>query len=93
MRKLPIGTQSFNLVRSRDMAYADKTGVMYRMIKNFRQCFIARPPCFGKSLLLNALESLFSKGTEMFSGLAIEKLWTGKTFKVLHLDFSGIDSS
>lgn len=93
MRKLPKGTQSFNAVRSMDMAYVDKTDIMYRMIKSCRQCFIARPPCFGKSLLLNALESLFSKGTEMFSGLAIEKLWTGKTFKVLHLDFSGIDSS
>ena len=93
MRKLPIGTQSFNLVRSRDMAYADKTGVMYRMIKNFRQCFIARPPCFGKSLLLNALESLFSKGTEMFRGLAIEKLWTEKTCMVQHPGFSGIDCS
>ena len=93
MRKLPKGTQSFNAVRSMDMAYVDKTDIMYRMIKSCRLCFIARPPCFGKSLLLNALESLFSKGTEMFSGLAIEKLWTGKTFKVLHLDFSGIDSS
>ena len=93
MRKLPKGTQSFNAVRSMDMAYVDKTDIMYRMIKSCRQCFIARPPCFGKSLLLNALESLFSKGTEMFSGLAIEKLWTGKTFKVLHLDFSGIDCS
>lgn len=93
MRKLPIGRQDFGLVRMKNMAYVDKTGIMYRMIKGCRQCFIARPPCFGKSLLLNALESLFSKGTEMFSGLAIEKLWTGKTFKVLHLDFSGIDSS
>lgn len=91
MRKLPIGRQDFGLVRMKNMAYVDKTGIMYRMIKGCRQCFIARPPCFGKSLLLNALESLFSKGTEMFRGLAIEKLWTEKACKVLHPGFSGID--
>lgn len=50
MRKLPIGRQDFGLVRMKNMAYVDKTGIMYRMIKGCRQCFIARPPCFGKSL-------------------------------------------
>ena len=89
MRKLPKGTQSFNAVRSMDMAYVDKTDIMYRMIKSCRQCFIARPPCFGKSLLLNALESLFSKGREMFKGLAIEKLWTEMVCKMIRFSFAG----
>ena len=93
MRELPIGTQSFNLVRMMDMAYVDKTDLICRLVEDHDQCFIARPPCFGKSLLITALESLFSKGTEMFRGLALGKLWTEKTYKVLHFDFSGIDCS
>ena len=61
-----------------------------RMIENYRWNFFARPRLFGKSLLVSTLESLFSRGTLMFKGLAIEKLWTDKTYKVIHLDFSRI---
>ena len=72
------------------MVYVDKTASIYQMIKSGRQFFISRPRRFGKSLLVSTLESLFSKGTEMFKGLAIEKVWTDKTYKVIHLDFSGV---
>ena len=90
MKELPTGTQSFDMIRSADMVYVDKTAIIYRMIKSGRQNFISRPRRFGKSLLVSTLESLFSKGTEMFKGLAIEKLWTDRTYRVLHFDFSGI---
>ena len=90
MKMLPTGTQSFNVIRSSDMVYVDKTASIYQMIKSGRQFFISRPRRFGKSLLVSTLESLFSKGTEMFKGLAIEKVWTDKTYKVIHLDFSGV---
>ena len=55
------------------MVYVDKTDIICRMIENNDQCFISRPRRFGKSLLVSTLESLFSRGTEMFKGLAIEK--------------------
>ena len=90
MKMLPTGTQSFNVIRSSDMVYVDKTASIYQMIKSGRQFFISRPRRFGKSLLVSTLESLFSKGTEMFKGLAIEKVWTDKTYKVIHLDFSRV---
>ena len=80
MKELPTGTQSFDMIRSADMVYVDKTAIIYRMIKSGRQNFISRPRRFGKSLLVSTLESLFSRGTEMFKGLAIEKLWTDRTF-------------
>ena len=35
------------------------------------------PHFFGKSLLVSALESLFSKDRDRFNGMAIEKLCTG----------------
>ena len=90
MKKLPIGKQSFDAVRAGDMVYVDKTDIIFRMIQNLDQCFISRPRRFGKSLLVSTLESLFSRGTEMFKGLAIEKLWTDVKYKVMHLDFSYI---
>ena len=90
MKKLPIGKQSFDAVRAGDMVYVDKTAIIFRMIENNDQCFISRPRRFGKSLLVSTLESLFSRGTEMFKGLAIEKLWTDVKYKVMHLDFSYI---
>ena len=90
MKELPVGVQDFETLMTKGMVYADKTDIIYRMIENYRWNFIARPRLFGKSLLVSTLESLFSQGTLMFKGLAIEKLWTDKTYKVIHLDFSCI---
>ena len=56
------------------MFYADRTDIICRLTEDCDQCFITRPHFFGKSLLVSALESLFSKDREMFKGLAIEKL-------------------
>ena len=91
MKKLPIGKQSFDALRAGGMVYVDKTDIIFRMIENNDQCFISRPRRFGKSLLVSTLESLFSRGTEMFKGLAIEKLWTERTYRVMHFDFSGLE--
>ena len=91
MKKLPIGKQSFDALRSLGMVYVDKTDIIFRMIENLDQCFISRPRRLGKSLLVSTLESLFSRGTEMFKGLAIEKLWTERTYRVMHFDFSGLE--
>ena len=90
MKKLPTGKQGFDAIRTGNMVYVDKTDIIFRMIENNNQCFISRPRRFGKSLLVSTLESLFSRGTEMFKGLAIEKLWTERTYRVLRFDFSGI---
>ena len=90
MKELPIRVQNFETLMTNGMVYADKTDIIYRMIENYRWNFFARPRLFGKSLLVSTLESLFSRGTLMFKGLAIEKLWTDKTYKVIHLDFSRI---
>lgn len=90
MKELPIGVQDFETLMTNGMVYVDKTDIIYRMIENYSWNFIARPRLFGKSLLVSTLESLFSRGTGMFKGLAIEKLWTDKTYSVIHLAFSRI---
>ena len=90
MKELPVGVQDFETLMTNGMVYADKTGIIYQLVNNYRWNFIARPRLFGKSLLVSTLESLFSRGTGMFKGLAIEKLWTDKTYSVIHLDFSSL---
>ena len=52
--------------------------------------FISRPRRFGKTLLVSTFESLFRNGIRDFKGLAIETIWTDKTYKVVRLDFSEI---
>ena len=50
--------------------------------------FLSRPRRFGKSLLVSTFESLFRYGLRDFEGLAIEPLWSDRTYRVLRLDFS-----
>ena len=40
MKMLPTGTQSFNVIRSSDMVYVDKTASIYQMIKSGRQFYL-----------------------------------------------------
>jgi hypothetical protein len=59
MRHLPIGTQSFEIMRTKDLLYVDKTRDIYRLITGRRVVFLSRPRRFGKSLLLSTLEAVF----------------------------------
>lgn len=34
MKKLPLGKQSFDVIRTEDMVYVDKTDIICRMIEN-----------------------------------------------------------
>ncbi|MDR2616722.1 MAG: AAA family ATPase [Endomicrobium sp.] len=53
MKKLPIGTQSFEVLRRSDDIYVDKTEHIYNLISNGRIYFLSRPRRFGKSLLVD----------------------------------------
>ncbi|MDR1103951.1 MAG: AAA family ATPase, partial [Endomicrobium sp.] len=46
---LPIGTQSFEVLRNSDSVYVDKTKHMHDLISNGRIYFLSRPRRFGKS--------------------------------------------
>ena len=89
LRKLPIGIQSFEKLRSEGFLYVDKTALAYRLIKAGNPCFLSRPRRFGKSLLLSTFEAYFEGKKELFKGLAIEQLeqdWF--KYPVLHLDLN-----
>ncbi len=88
-KKLPIGIQSFEKLRSEGYCYIDKTSHIYNMVSEGCYYFLSRPRRFGKSLFLNTLESYFLGKKELFEGLAIAELehdWTA--YPVLHLDLN-----
>lgn len=89
LRKLPIGIQSFEFLRSEGYLYVDKSALVYRLVTTGKPYFLSRPRRFGKSLLLSTLEAYFRGKRELFQGLAIERLekdWL--EYPVLHLDLN-----
>ena len=97
-RKLPIGIQSFKVLRNDRYLYVDKTGYLFRLVQSGRVYFLSRPRRFGKSLFLSTLAAYFLGQKELFKGLYLEKAeeeqavyehrqaW--QTYPVLYLDFN-----
>lgn len=88
-RKLPVGIQSFEKLRSEGFLYVDKTAFVYQLAKAGNPCFLSRPRRFGKSLLLSTFEAYFLGKKELFRGLAVEQLeqdWF--EYPVLHLSLN-----
>jgi hypothetical protein len=89
-RKMPIGVQDFETIRTEGFVYVDKTALVYRLANEGRQIFLGRPRRFGKSLLQSTLKYYFLGKKELFEGLAITKLeqdWP--VHPVFHIDLSG----
>lgn len=86
--RLPLGQSGFSNIRNRGKIYVDKTKIISKIAEQDTPLFLSRPRRFGKSLLINTLQSLFEKGLEDFHGLDIEKIWSDSTYKVVHIDFS-----
>lgn len=88
-RKLPIGIQSFEKIRTGGFTYIDKTDLIYQLASTKSPYFLSRPRRFGKSLLMSTLEAYFLGKKELFTGLAMETLETEwKEYPVLHLDLN-----
>jgi hypothetical protein len=94
-RKMPIGIQDFEKLRSGSYTYVDKTAYVYRLAQEGNPYFLGRPRRFGKSLLLSTLGAYFLGKRELFQeaegrpGLAIaglEKDWT--EYPVFHIDLN-----
>ncbi|MXX06804.1 MAG: ATP-binding protein [Gammaproteobacteria bacterium] len=89
-RKLPIGIQTFRLIREEGYYYADKTAQIERLIEHGRHYFLSRPRRFGKSLLLDTIKEVFEGSENLFRGLHIHgrRDWK-RRHPVVRLDFSG----
>ena len=94
IRKLPIGVQSFEVMRQEQFLYVDKTRYIYELAHTGRQYFLSRPRRFGKSLFLSTLKAYWQGRKELFEGLEIaelEKDYEGafEPYPVFYFDFNG----
>ena len=89
IRKLPIGMQDFEDLRTNHYLYVDKTAYIYKLATTGKPYFLGRPRRFGKSLFLSTLKAYFQGKKELFEGLAIAKLekeWV--EYPVFYIDFN-----
>lgn len=70
-RKLPIGIQDFEDLRTNGYVYVDKTKHIYNLVNDGKPYFLSRPRRFGKSLFISTLEAYFLGKKELFEGLWI----------------------
>ena len=62
-KKLPIGIDNFEKLRSEDFYYVDKTGLIRELLHNWGEVnLFTRPRRFGKTLNMSMLEHFFSLG-------------------------------
>ena len=64
--KYPVGIQDFKTVRENDYFYADKSALLYKLVKGGQFYFLSRPRRFGKSLLISMMECYFQGERNLF---------------------------
>ena len=97
-RKIPIGVQSFEVMRNDKFLYVDKTPFLFKLAHSNRVYFLSRPRRFGKSLFLSTLKAYFLGQKELFKGLYLEKAEEKRAeiekteawieYPVLYIDFN-----
>ena len=89
-RKLPVGIQSFEEIRKQGCLYVDKTDIIWQLANRGKKYnYLSRPRRFGKSVLVDTLETYFMGKKELFEGLKIMQLETEWVKRpVIRLDMS-----
>ena len=89
-RRLPVGIQSFEVIRKGGYLYVDKTDIIWNLVNRGKKYnYLSRPRRFGKSVLVDTLEAYFLGKKELFEGLEVMKLqaeWV--KHPVIRLDMS-----
>lgn len=87
-KKLPIGIQTFAIIREEGYYYVDKTKIALQLIEEGTHYFLSRPRRFGKSLLLDTLKELFEGNQPLFKDLYAETRWDWtKKYPVIRISF------
>ena len=98
-KKLPIGLDGFEKIRTNDFYYVDKTLFIKELLQNWGEVnLFTRPRRFGKSLNMSMLKSFFEVGGDpaLFDGLQISQekelfaKYQGK-FPVISISLKGVD--
>lgn len=101
LKRVPYGIDSFSEVRSRDLAYVDKTRYI-EILEAFGsdKPFIVRPRRFGKTLFTSTLSTYYDRNeaanfNKLFNGtyIAAHKTPLANQFFILRLAFAGLASS
>jgi hypothetical protein len=91
---LPLGIANFAKISLGGYYYADKTKLLYELVKTNSPYFLSRPRRFGKSLLVTTLEDLLRGRRELFEGLWIgESDYDWKPYPVISLSFANVGSN
>ncbi len=94
-RRLPVGIQSFYEIREQGYLYVDKTDIVWNLVNKGRKYnYLSRPRRFGKSVLVDTLQSYFEGRKELFEGLRImdyERDWAKRP--VVRLDMSNANAT
>ena len=89
-RRLPVGIQSFKVIREENYLYVDKSDIVWNLVNlGQKYNYLSRPRRFGKSVLVDTLEAYLQGRKDLFEGLKIiemEKEW--KQYPVVRLDMS-----
>ena len=88
-RRLPVGIQSFVEIRRTGCVYIDKTDIVWELVNGVKFNYLSRPRRFGKSVLVDTLQSYFEGRRDLFEGLKImdlEQEWAVRP--VIRLDMS-----
>ena len=98
-KKLPIGIDGFEKIRTNDFYYVDKTMFIKELLQNWGEVnLFTRPRRFGKTLNMSMLKSFFEIGTDpaLFDGLKIAQekelceKYMGK-FPVIFISLKSVD--
>ena len=100
-KKLPIGIENFEKIRTEGFYYIDKTGMIRDLLHNWGEVnLFTRPRRFGKSLNMSMLKSFFEIGCDsaLFEGLEISgekdlcEEYMGK-FPVIFISLKGVSGT
>ena len=75
-KKLPVGIEDFEEIRTEGFYYVDKTGLIRDLLNNWGKVnLFTRPRRFGKTLNMSMLKNFFEIGADkkLFDGLTISK--------------------
>jgi hypothetical protein len=89
---LPIGRQYFADIRRDQSIYVDKTSYIYQICRPASSgYFLSRPRRFGKSLVLDTIDELFSGNRALFDGLWIADKWDwSATYPIIRMSLDDI---
>lgn len=75
MKKLGLGIQALSEFKANNLIYVDKTEIIHKLIDDGKYYFLSRPRRFGKSLLVNTIQELFSGNKALFEDYWVYDQW------------------